>query len=317
MDFKGFLNQFNIIGQCRKYRLSLWQCPQLLFLVMGAVIIATSLITYGLGTRYVADPNTVSLIVLVLTIVLLVIAFSVARSLEGLAEANQLKSEFISIVSHQLRAPLSNLKWATEFLMSGRLGKVEEKQAEYYSILKENTGRMGELISDLLTVSRIEQGRFPLKKTEFSLENLAKEIIDEFKPLATASNVAVKFEVEESLPKALADSSRIKVVIENFLDNAIRYTRKGGEVKLRISLKGKKLLFGVEDSGVGIPKQDQKHIFQKFFRSGNVLKYQTLGSGLGLYIAKSIIEISKGKIWFKSEEDKGSTFYFTLPIKQK
>jgi len=315
MDFKKITDQLNIFAQCRRYGLPIWQCPQFIFLIMGVVIIATALITYSLGTRYVADPSTVSLIVFVLTIILFVLTFSITRSLEGLAEANRLKSEFISIVSHQLRSPLSNLKWAIELLLSSRLGKIEAKQGEYFKILKDNTIRMGELIADLLTVSRIEQGRLPLYKTEFSLQDLVKEIIAEFEPLAKSSNIKIKLEVANALPKVFADTSRIKMVAENFLDNAIRYIKGKGEVKIKIESKNKRLLFSVQDNGVGIPQKDQRYIFQKFFRSQNVLKYQTRGSGLGLYIAKSLVERSGGKIGFKSKENKGSTFWFTLPTK--
>jgi len=315
MDGKKILAQLNIFAQCRRYGLPIWQCPQFIFLIMGTVIIATALITYALGTHYVADPDTVSLIVIVLTIILFVITFSVVRSLEGLAEANRLKSEFIGIVSHQLRSPLSNLKWAIELLMSGRLGKVDEKQFEYFKILQENSNRMGELVADLLTVSRIEQGSLPFQKTEFFLEELTKDIIAGFKYLAEASNVEVKLEAANPLPKVLADPARVKLVMENLLDNAIRYIKKSGEVKIKIAPAGKFLLFEIKDTGVGIPKEDQRHLFQKFFRSSNVLKHQTQGSGLGLYIAKSIIERSGGKMGFQSLENKGSTFWFTLPIK--
>lgn len=314
MSFKKILSELNIVARCKKYGVSIWQCPQFLFLLMGLVIMITAVVTYTLGTR-VADPDTVLLIVFALTIVLFVVTFSITRSLEGLAEANQLKSEFISIVSHQLRSPLSNLKWAVELLMSGRLGEIKGKQSEYLEILKDNTNRMGELVSDLLTVSRIEQGRFPLEKTEFSLPELAKEILAEYEPIAKASQVEIKFEAAANLPKAFADASRIKIVAENLLDNAIRYTKDKGEVKIKIESRSKNVFFAVQDTGVGIPQEDQKHIFQKFFRSKNVLKYQTQGTGLGLYIAKSIIKKSGGKIGFQSKESKGSTFWFILPTK--
>jgi len=315
MSFKQFSNELNIIANCKKYGISIWQCPQFLFLIMGGVIIITSLITYSLGTRYVANPNTVSLIVLVLTTILLVITFSITRTMEGLAEANRLKSEFVSIVSHQLRSPLSNLKWVTEFLLSGRLGKLSAKHDEYLQILKDNTIRMGELVSDLLTVSRIEHGKMPLNKAEFSLLNLAKETISEFEPAAKASNIKVSLEVASSLSLAFGDVSRIKIVTENFLENAIHYTNKGGEIQIKIEKKNKNLILSMKDNGIGIPKKDQQYIAQKFFRSKNVLKRQTHGSGLGLYIAKSIIERSGGKLGFRSQENKGSTFWFTIPTK--
>ena len=315
MDFKNILSQLNILAQCKRYGLSLWQCPQFLFLIMGIIIIGSTLTAYAIGTRYIEEPELVALIILLITAILFIIAVIITRSFERLAEASRMKSEFISVVSHQLRSPLSNLRWAIELLMSGRLGKIEEKQTEYFRILKENSGRMGELVSDLLIVSRIETATLPQKRKEISLEDLIKKLISEFEPFAQASNVEIEFKSEENLPKILADPSQIRLVVENLLDNAVRYIKDRGKVKMLLSRRGQNLYFEIEDNGVGIPKEDQKYIFQKFFRSENILRYQTQGSGLGLYISKAIVERSGGKIGFKSQEGVGSTFWFTLPIK--
>ena len=314
MTFKSILDELNIFSKCRQYRLAIWQCPQFLFLIMGLVIITTALITYALGTSYfVLEPTTVSFIVFGITIVLFIITFSIVRSMDGLAEASRLKSEFISIVSHQLRSPLSNLKWALEVLIDRRFGDLSQKQEEYLKIVQENSGRMGELITELLMVSRIEQGRLPLNKTKFSLAELTKQVIDELKLLAEASNIVIKFEAPDSLPLAFGDIQMVKVVVENLLDNAIRYIKGKGDIGIKIKNTGGILLFEIKDTGVGIPENDQHHIFQKFFRSQNALKYQTQGSGLGLHITKSIVVKSGGKIWFKSKEDEGTTLWFTLP----
>jgi signal transduction histidine kinase len=309
------LEQLNIPKQCRKYGLSLWQCPSFLFLIMGIIICLVSVFSYLIGTRYIAEPRIVALIVLIISAILLILATIITNSFEKLAEANRMKSEFISIVSHQLRAPLSNLAWVIELLMSGRLGKIEEQQFEYFKILKENSDRMKDLVKDLLIVSRIESARFSLKKEEFSLEELTKEIIKEFEPFAKASNCEIEFSFEENLPKIYGDRYQIRQVIENLLDNAIRYTKGKGKVKIKIKKEKNFVHFEIEDNGVGIPKEDQKFIFQKFFRASNVLKYKTQGTGLGLYISKAIIERSGGKIGFKSKEGVGSTFWFKLPIK--
>ena len=314
MSPKEILSQLNIPGQCKRYGISLWQYPQFLFLVMGLVITTSTLTAYAIGTRYVEDPRMVALMVLLTTAILFIIAVIITNSFERLAEANRMKSEFVSIVSHQLRSPLSNLKWAIELLMSGKLGKIEEKQTEYFKILKENSDRMGELIKDLLIVSRIETAKLPIKKMEFSLEDLVKELIKEFTPFARASNVEIKFLNKENLPKIFADQSQIRLVIENFLDNAIRYIKGIGVVEIKIESQEKNIYFEIKDTGVGIPKEEKKYIFQKFFRSENVLRYQTQGSGLGLYISKAIIEKSEGEIGFKSQEGIGSTFWFTLPL---
>ena len=328
MSPKEILSQLNIPGQCKRYGISLWQYPQFLFLVMGLVITTSTLTAYAIGTRYIEEPRMVALMVLLTTAILFIIAVIITNSFERLAEANRMKSEFVSIVSHQLRSPLSNLKWAIELLMSGKLGKIEEKQTEYFKILKENSDRMGELIKDLLIVSRIETAKLPIKKMEFSLEDLVKELIKEFTPFALASNAEIKFLSEENLPKIFADPSQIRLVVENLLDNAIRYIKGRGVVEIKIESQArqkfltknlggqeKNIYFKIRDNGVGIPKEEQKYIFQKFFRSGNILRYQTQGSGLGLYISKAIIEKSGGKIGFKSQEGIGSTFWFTLSIK--
>jgi len=312
---KKILEQLNIFKQCRKYGLPLWQCPQFLFLVMGIIIISSSLLTYAIGSHYIEDPLLVALLVIIISIILLIIASTITHSFETLAETNRMKSEFVSIVSHQLRSPLSNLKWVIELLMSGKVCPVAEKQIEYFRILRENSKRMDELVSDLLTVSRIEQGRLPLQKEKASLKELVEKIIKETEILAKASNIEIEFIHEDRIPEIIFDPSQVKLAIANLVENAVRYTKSKGIVKISLKRDKDKLCLEVKDSGVGIPEKDQKYIFQKFFRSENAKKYQAEGSGLGLYIAKSIIEKSGGKMGFSSKENKGSTFWLTLPIK--
>lgn len=322
-----FVSQLNVIGQCKKYGIPLWQCPQLLFLVMGAAIIVASIATYLIGTMYNSDPETVVFIVLVLTIFLLVLAFVIMQSFERLAETNRLKSEFVSIVSHQIRSPLTNLKWIVELLMSGILGKIEDKQTEYFKILKENLERMQELVSELLTVSRIEATKLVFKREEFSLENMVRDLVAEFKPIAKSSNVKLDFEADKNLPRVYSDPFQVLQVIENLLYNAIRYTnfpvagesrtKDPGKVTVKLFRKGGAIACEVSDNGIGIPERDQKFIFQKFFRADNVRRYQASGSGLGLYICRNIIERSKGRMGFTSKENVGTTFWFTLPIGSK
>jgi signal transduction histidine kinase len=174
---------------------------------------------------------------------------------------------------------------------------------------------MQELVSDLLTVSRLETGRLPLKEKEVDLGELTKKIISGFEPFAKASNVEIKLTIQPGLPPIISDPSQLELVIENLLDNSIRYIKDKGMVEIKIEKKDKFFRFEIKDTGVGIPEADQRHIFQKFFRSENVLRYQTQGSGLGLYIVKSIIDKMGGKIDFRSKENKGSTFWFTIPIK--
>ncbi|MBU2635168.1 HAMP domain-containing histidine kinase, partial [Patescibacteria group bacterium] len=292
-----------------------WQCPQFLFVVMGVFIILTSIISYLIGARYIVNPETVVLIVLIVTAILFIIAFVITRSFERLAEASQMKSEFINIVSHQLRSPLTNIKWTFEVMASEEFKVPAEKQEEYFVNVKENIARMVELIDDLLIVSKIEQGSFSIAKREISLKDLIKDLVERYKVFAEASRIKLNFYSQKNMPKILADPSLLKIVTENLIDNAIRYTKGGGIVEIKLIKEKDKVLFAIKDSGVGIPQKDQKYIFQKFFRAENISKERTRGSGLGLYVCKSILDKLGGQIWFKSQLGKGTTFYFTLPIK--
>ncbi|MFH1643043.1 MAG: HAMP domain-containing sensor histidine kinase [Patescibacteria group bacterium] len=307
--------ELDVTFECRQYGISTWQCPQFLFLVMGMIVIITALSGYYVGTIYVDDPRIVAFVILILSSILMVMNFAISGSFGRLAEANKMKSEFISIVSHQLRTPLSNLNWATELLRSGKLGPIEEKQVEYFRILHENTNRMRELINDLLMVSRIETQTLLFKEEAFSLSNIVDDLVEEFFPIAKASHVDIDFDFAPDLPELFGDAFQIKQVVSNLIDNAIRYIKGEGLVRIKLIRKDDSLYFEIKDNGAGISQEDHKYIFSKFFRSENALKYQTQGSGLGLYIAKSIIKKAKGHMGFSSQENKGSTFWFTLPIK--
>lgn len=314
MDFKKAIHHLNIVGQCKKYGLSLWQCPQFLFLIMGIFIILSTFIIYTVGNRHIEDPQIVALIVIIITAILFIIATIITGSFERLAEVNRMKTEFVSVVSHQLRSPLSNLKWVIEFLMSGRIKGASEKQMEYFNILRENSSRMAELVSGLLVVSRIEQNKFPLKKERFVIFDLIKETIRGVEFFAKASNVEIVFNAKDNFSEIFADPSQIKSVVKNLLDNAVRYIKGKGKVEIKLEKRNKNIYFEIKDNGMGIPQEDKKYIFQRFFRSKNVMRHKTEGSGLDLYISKSIIQKSGGKIGFESQENKGSTFWFTLPI---
>lgn len=316
MKSKSILVQLNIFKQCKKYGLPVWECPQFLFVIMGIVIIITAISTYLIGTRYLDNPETVVLITLGLAMVLFIISFIINKSLETLAEASRMKSEFVRIVSHQLRAPLTNLKWSIEMIISEGLENVREKQLlDFIKMLKENSNRMEELVNNLLIVSRMEKDGIPEKKENTDLEKIVNKFVSEFKAFADSSNIKLKLDCQKNLPILFIDPSKIKLVIENFIDNAVRYTKKGGMIEIKLKKYGNNICFEVKDEGVGIPEEDQKYIFQKFFRASNALKYQTQGNGLGLFIAKSVIDKMGGKIGFESKESKGSTFWFKLPIK--
>ena len=326
MTIYEFVLHLNVGEECRKYGTPLRQCPQFLFLMMGLVIMTSVVASFAIGRQYIDDPQVTALVILALTGVLLSIAFIITRSFEQLAEANRLKTEFISIVSHQLRSPLTNLKWGLDFLIGEGAARNQQEES-YFHILKENISRMHELVNDLLTVSRVEQGTFPFQEKEFDLEEVIKQVLVEYQSAAQASNIEIKVE-DARIPKLYNDPSLVRHVVGNLVDNAIRYAWKDGDsvpkdgrrknrLVIRYRPEGQFVRVEVEDNGVGIPLHDQKFIFQKFFRSTNAVRRQTEGSGLGLFIVKSLLESTGGEIGFQSVENKGSTFWFTLPFRAK
>jgi len=156
-------------------------------------------------------------------------------------------------------------------------------------------------------------GKMTFMPRQTNLYVLAQKIINGSLRFAQANNIELKLEASETLPNVFTDPDKITMVIQNLIDNAIKYTKGKGEVKTTMEATDGLVKVAIKDTGVGIPRSQQKHIFQKFFRSDNIMKHQTVGTGLGLFIARSVIEESKGKIWFESEEGKGTTFYLTLP----
>lgn len=317
ITFKQLCDELNVVGQCRKSGTSLWQCPQFLFFIMGLVIIATLVVGYAMAARYIEEPAVVAMVLLFLAAFLLSISTIISHSFERLTEANRMKTEFVSIVTHQLRAPLTSLKWTVELLLGGSLGNDGEKMSKYLKLLKGDSDRMGELVEDLLMVSKMEEKNFVLLKDEVALEQATQKLLEIYSPFAEGSGIKIRVNSQTPLAKAYADPRHVKIIVEALIDNAIRYTRENGEINIQISGDGKNLLFKIKDSGIGIPPQDQKYIFKKFFRASNAVKHQERGSGLGLYIVKTLTEKTGGKIGFESEENKGTTFWFTLPSANK
>lgn len=309
-----FLDQLNFIKSCRQYHLELRECPSFLFIMMGVLTIVAMLGTYFIAKIY-AETEIVIALMSAVAIVTLIIGNIIINSFARLAEANKLKSEFVSVASHQLRAPISSIKWSLNLLFGGKLGDVSSQQLEYLGIIRENNEAMKKLVNDLLDVSRIEGDGIKMQPVPASLAEITRKIIENLSPVARASNVSINFNAEENLPLINIDPEKIGSVIQNLLDNAIRYIKGKGVVDIKIEKIDESLKLTISDSGVGIPQHQQRMVFQKFFRAENVMKYETKGTGLGLFISKAIIEQHKGKIGFISKENDGSIFWFTLPIK--
>ncbi len=233
-------------------------------------------------------------------------------------EIDKAKTEFVSLASHQLRTPLSTVNWYAEMLLAGDVGDLNEKQKKYLEEVYRSNQRMVELVNALLDVASFELGTFVMDPELLDILKLAKNVIREQKPQIDLRNITLTFSCEKKVPFIKADPKLIRMVVQNILSNAVKYTSQGGKIAFSIALKDKNnVLLKISDTGYGIPKNQQDKIFTKLFRADNVRNKDTDGTGLGLYIAKSIVENSGGKIWFKStggKGDMGSTFYVELPL---
>jgi len=230
-------------------------------------------------------------------------------------EVDRLKSEFVSIAAHQLRTPLSAIKWSLRLVLDGDAGKITKKQAEILEKGYQSNERMITLINDLLNVARIEEGRFVYKVTLGSIEEIIAKSIDNLSSSAEQRKVKVIFNKPlKALSKINIDKEKIMLVMQNLIDNAIRFNKPNGEVTVSVERDKLNVKVSVKDDGIGIPIVQKDRIFTKFFRADNAVKSEAEGSGLGLFICKNIIEAHGGRIWFESEKDQGTTFYFTIPI---
>ncbi len=229
-------------------------------------------------------------------------------------EIDRQKSEFVSVASHQLRTPLTSIKWFLEMMLDGDAGVVSEEQKELLEQVSESTERMIGLVNTLLNISRIESGRVKVDPQPTDLNHLIEGIVQEQLPIATQRGVSLKVTKPE-LPTISIDQKLVQEVFANLLSNAIKYTPTKGKVALKAKIDGEYIQFAISDTGMGIPEKDKEKMFHKFFRAENAVVRETEGNGMGLYVCKSIVELSGGRIWYDSVENKGTTFYFTLPLK--
>jgi signal transduction histidine kinase len=312
-------SKFNVVGECKASQLDLWQCPPFLFLVMGIVTIVAMIATYLLASRYVAEPEIAAVLVSGVTVLLLIIGHAIIAGFNKIAEANHMKAEFVSIITHQLRSPLSVFKWTLNVVE--RELKNENNPAQikkFVAALTDTAESMIQLVNTLLEISRMEAQRFVLKKGPFDLKKLTQTNMATYTRYASATQLTLAYEGEESFPLVDGDQERIAIVVQNLIDNAIKYSKEKETITVRIKkAPPSSLRWEIEDRGVGIPKEERRYIFTKFYRASNARVQHTHGTGIGLYTVKAIIEASGGKVGFTSELNQGSTFWFTLPTKNE
>ena len=224
------------------------------------------------------------------------------------------KDEFVSIASHQLRTPLTAIKGYVGMLLDGDPGPINDKQREYLGEMRRANNRMIDLITALLNVSRVDLGAFSVEPEPVNMEEIARGVLKEMEIKIKDKKFRVETSFEKGLPLLSADPKIIRMIFQNLLSNAVKYTPSEGTISLDIKKDGSFILISVADTGYGIPESVQTKIFTKMFRADNARAKDPDGTGLGLYIIRATIEQIGGKIWFKSTENKGTTFYTSIPL---
>jgi signal transduction histidine kinase len=232
-----------------------------------------------------------------------------------LEELTQMKSAFLAVASHELRAPLASAKGFLEMVLEGNFGALDERQEHFLKLAANNLERLRDLTNDLLDVERIENGLMPLDLSSFELGSLARVVGESMAEEAEKGRVKLNFEESSLKYRVYADMGRIEQVFTNLLSNAIKYSRlEGGEIIITFKIENGVVVTNIHDEGIGIEESDQQRLFQRFFRASNASSQGARGNGLGLSIVKAIVERHGGEVWLSSQINAGSTFSFSLPL---
>ena len=230
---------------------------------------------------------------------------------ERLQELDRLKSEFVSLVSHELRAPLTNVRSAVE-LMEDACPALNETCTQMFDMVAEQVGRLGGLVDDVLNVSRIEAGELSLTYAAVDIVQIAEQAVDDI--ITRHTGHIFRLPDCPVHPQVWADADRLYEVVANLMDNAAKYSPPHSEVVLDVQIKGQEAVISVSDSGPGIPPEEHLHIFEKFHRLDSGDAKETYGYGLGLYLCRRLVEAMNGRIWVESDPGQGATFRFALPL---
>ena len=328
MMFLGILLAFPEIGFMRIFALRSPSgvAARRLFATLVFILSAEICVAVGRKSNLLSYNQEALMHLLIVAAVFIYLIFFAFRSLDELGkietslaksrELEQAKTEFVSLASHQLRTPLTAVSWYTEMLLGKDVGSFNDKQGNYLREIYAGNQRMIDLVDDLLNSSRIDMGTLEIKPQSIDIRVVSDDALSEILLQISQKKIKIEKKYSQNLPLTKLDPELIRIVFQNLISNAVKYTPARGKISIEIKRQNSHILTKIADNGWGIPEHQQKKIFTKLFRADNVRRRDAEGTGLGLYITKAIVRQSRGKIWFESREKKGTTFYITLPVKQ-
>lgn len=239
---------------------------------------------------------------------------SVARDITKEREIDRTKTDFIALASHQLRTPLANMSLALDLVLTDSKNEIREDHKKKLEQVYKSVHDMAGLIGALLDVSKIQLGTFVIEPRPTDIKVTISMVLDKLKLRAGAKGLRIVEKIKDDLPIVQSDRNIVQMVLQNVLSNAIKYTPDKGLIVVKAHRDKERIIISVQDTGWGIPKKEQDQIFSKFFRANNVTRKEAQGVGMGLYLAKMLLQAIKGNIYFESKENIGTTFYISIPI---
>ncbi len=236
-------------------------------------------------------------------------AILIIRDINEEKQQEEYQADFAHIASHNLRSPLGNVMWATEYLLSNKPGVLNEQQSTYLNDCYKTLKEMNRLVNDLLSISNIPYKKIKPVYKKVLLENTFAKVFNDLQYYARSHNIKIKLITKKQKHFIKADENHARTILQNIIENAVRYSFSHTDIKVEFKKEKKYIIFSCTNQGIGIPENKKKFIFAKFFRAGNAVNKEGQGTGLGLYIVKELINLNQGQIWFTSEENKNTTFY--------